>query len=129
MTIISAQHSEVRLFPTYIEFRSHNDEWVRIDNIKAVYFTQTPSDRFSFSNNPTDIAIVVQNTDHSETLINIQNMRLNCYLVALHKHLNSMYTLLTKQSETKMTEDKTNQAIEPNAKLTNDTSSQSIDKN
>jgi len=119
--IISAQHSEIRLFPNRIEFRSHNEEWVCIEDIKSVYFTRIPSDRFSLANNPTDIVLIVQRTEHPSTTINIQGMRLTCYLAALRKHLDAMYTLLTKEPPSTNEEDQTTTTEHtPSADTTNE---------
>ena len=85
MDIYNFQHSEIRLTPNQITFRSDTEEWTTLQNITAVYFTSVPTNDYILSDIAKDFAMGVQRDGEEDVIINIQGMYLRCYIAAIVK--------------------------------------------
>ena len=101
MDIYNFQHSEIRLTPNQITFRSDTEEWTTLQNITAVYFTSVRTERFTLSDMAKDFAMGVQREGEEDIIINIQGMYLRCYIAAIVEWSKKFYTVVKapKQSE------------------------------
>ena len=101
MDIYNFQHSEIRLTPNQITFRSDTEEWTTLQNITAVYFTSVRTERFTLSDMAKDFAMGVQRDGEEDVIINIQGMYLRCYIAAIVQWSKKFYTVVKapKQSE------------------------------
>ena len=94
MDIYNFQHSEIRLTPNQITFRSDTEEWTTLQNITAVYFTSVPTERFTLSDMAKDFAMGVQRDGEEDVIINIQGMYLRCYIAAIVEWSKKFYTVV-----------------------------------
>ena len=100
MDIYNFQHSEIRLTPNQIVFRSENEEWTTLQNITAVYFTSIPTKRFTLSDQAKDFAMGVQRDGEEDVIINIQGMYLRCYIAAIVEWSRKLYTVIQEPKTT-----------------------------
>ena len=112
MDIYNFQHSEIRLTPTQIVFRSESEEWTTLQNITAVYFTRVPTKRFTLSDHSKDFAMGVQRDGEEDVIINIQGMYLRCYIDAIGEWSRKLYTVV---QEPKITSEDSTQEPAPSS--------------
>ena len=85
MDIYNFQHSEIRLTPNQITFRSDTEEWTTLQNITAVYFTSVRTERFTLSDMAKDFAMGVQRDGEDDVIIKIQTLRCDRCIVEWSK--------------------------------------------